>query len=277
MKTLSKVLGILIIFATITPLFAKESILIKSDVTAELEGYDFVSNFEITSDSGRYRNSDLMILPPNEKGFRFLAKNVPEYSTSNYKIIPAYPVFLNEPNIGAGYIYNVSTIKSIKVIFTTNRPYDSISILYSTSVNGPIKKIKMPQDFNSIKSMEENELIFENPLYEPDVKKREIKSTPVLGGDIEGLYFQGIEITTNPACGYSEFSEYSVIYLKEVSVIYDELFTEEQIEQKKILKEDFGIDESAKERIKATNKVREKIRIRENEASLMDKASEEES
>ncbi len=274
MKTLSKIVGILIIFAIAAPLFAKENILIKSDATADLEGYDFVSNFEITSDSGRYKNSDLMILSPNEKGFRFLAKNVPEYSTSNYKIIPAYPVFLNEPNTGAGYIYNVSTIKSIKVIFTTNRPYDNISLLYSTSANGPIKKIKMPQDFNSIKSMEENELIFENPLYEPDVKKREVKTTPVLGGDIEGLYFQGIEITTNPAYGYSEYSEYSVIYLKEVSVIYDELFTEEQLEQKKILKEDFGIDESAGERAKATNKVKEKIRIRENESSLMDKASE---
>lgn len=273
MKKLTKVLGIL--FLLITPLFAKENILIKSDVTADLEGYDFVSNFEITSDSGRYKNSDLMILSPNEKGFRFLAKNVPEYSTSNYKIIPAYPVFLNEPNTGAGYIYNVSTIKSIKVIFTTNRPYDTISLLYSTSANGPVKKIKIPQDFNSIKSMEENELIFENPLYEPDVKKREVKTTPVLGGDIEGLYFQGIEITTNPAYGYSEYSEYSVIYLKEVSVIYDELFTEEQLEQKKILKEDFGIDESAGERAKATNKVKEKIRIRENEASLMDKASDE--
>lgn len=275
MKTLSKIVGILIIFAIAAPLFAKENILIKSDVTADLEGYDFVSNFEITSDSGRYKNSDLMILSPNEKGFRFLAKNVPEYSTSNYKIVPAYPVFLNEPNTGAGYIYNVSTIKSIKVIFTTNRPYDNISLLYSTSANGPVKKIKMPQDFNSIKSMEENELIFENPLYEPDVKKREVKTTPVLGGDIEGLYFQGIEITTNPAYGYSDYSEYSVIYLKEVSVIYDELFTEEQLEQKKILKEDFGIDESAGERAKATNKVKEKIRIRENEASLMDKASED--
>lgn len=275
MKTLSKIVGILIIFAIATPLFAKENILIKSDVATDLEGYDFVSNFEITSDSGRYKNSDLMILSPNEKGFRFLAKNVPEYSTSNYKIIPAYPVFLNEPNTGAGYIYNVSTIKSIKVIFTTNRPYDNISLLYSTSANGPVKKIKMPQDFNSIKSMEENELIFENPLYEPDVKKREVKTTPVLGGDIEGLYFQGIEITTNPAYGYSDYSEYSVIYLKEVSVIYDELFTEEQLEQKKILKEDFGIDESAGERAKATNKVKEKIRIRENEASLMDKASED--
>lgn len=275
MKMKNKILGILIILISF-PLFAKEDILIKSDVAADLEGYDFVSNFEITSDSGRFKNSDLKILPPNEKGFRFLAKNVPEFSTSNYKIIPAYPVFLNEPNIGAGYIVNVSSVKSIKVIFTTNRPYDNISVLYSTSVNGPIKKIRMPQDFNSIKSMEENELIFENPLYEPDIKKREVKTVPVLGGDIEGFYFQGIEITTNPACGFAEYSEYSLIFLKEVSIIYDELFTAEQLEQKAILKEDFGIDELAEEKIKAINKVKEKIRLRENEASLMDKASESE-
>ena len=274
MKMKNKILGILIILISFAPLFAKENILIKSDAVADLEGYDFVSNFEITSDSGRFKNSDLKILEPNEKGFRFLAKNVPEFSTSNYKIIPAYPVFLNEPNIGAGYIVNVSSVKSIKVIFTTNRPYDNISVLYSTSVNGPIKKIRIPQDFNSIKSMEENELIFENPLYEPDVKKREVKAVPVLGGDIEGFYFQGIEITTNPAYGFSEYSEYSLIFLKEVSIIYDELFTAEQLEQKAVLKEDFGIDELAEEKIKAINKVKEKIRLRENEASLMDKASE---
>lgn len=275
MKMKNKILGILIILISLVPLFAKEDILIKSDVVADLEGYDFVSNFEITSDSGRFKNSDLKILSPNEKGFRFLAKNVPEFSTSNYKIIPAYPVFLNEPNIGAGYIANVSSVKSIKVVFTTNRPYDNISVLYSTSVNGPIKKIRMPQDFNSIKSMEENELIFENPLYEPDVKKRELKAVPVLGGDIEGFYFQGIEITTNPPYGFAEYSEYSLIFLKEVSIIYDELFTAEQLEQKAVLKEDFGIDELAEEKIKAINKVKEMIRLRENEASLMDKASEE--
>lgn len=134
----------------------------------------------------------------------------------------------------------------------------------------------MPQDFNSIKSMEENELIFKNPLYESDVKKREVKTVPVLGGDIEGFYFQGIEITTNPAYGFAEYSEYSLIFLKEVSIIYDELFTAEQLEQKAILKEDFGIDELAEEKIKAINKVKEKIRLRENEASLMDKASEAE-
>ena len=74
MKMKNKILGILIILINLAPLFAKENILIKSDVAADLEGYDFVSNFEITSDSGRFKNSDLMILAPNEKGFRFLAK-----------------------------------------------------------------------------------------------------------------------------------------------------------------------------------------------------------
>lgn len=43
-----------------------------------------------------------------------------------------------------------------------------------------------------------------------------------------------------------------------------------------VLKEDFGIDELAEEKIKVINKVKEKIRLRENEASLMDKASETE-
>ena len=95
---------------------------------------------------------------------------------------------MNEADIGAGYISNAAAIKSIKVVFTTNRPYDNISVLYSTSVNGPTKEIKMPQDFNSIKSMVEAELFFENPLYEPDVKKREVKELPVLNNSDDGIY-----------------------------------------------------------------------------------------
>lgn len=67
MKMKNKILGILIILINLAPLFAKEDILIKSDAVADLEGYDFVSNFEITSDSGRFKNSDLKILEPNEK------------------------------------------------------------------------------------------------------------------------------------------------------------------------------------------------------------------
>ena len=71
MKMKNKILGILIILISLAPLFAKEDILIKSDAAADLEGYDFVSNFEITSDSGRFKNSDLKILPPNEKDSDF--------------------------------------------------------------------------------------------------------------------------------------------------------------------------------------------------------------
>lgn len=250
-------------------LFAEETVLIKSDASADLEGFDFVTNFEIKSDSGWFSNDKLFILSPNEKGFRFMAKGVPEYLPSNYKIVPAYPVFLNEPNIGAGFIENASTIKTIKVTATTNRPYDQISILYSTSAMGPVKEIKMPQDFNAIKSMEEFTLTFENPLYEPDVKKREVITTPILGGDIEGLYLRGIKITTNPASGFNVYSPYSVFYLKEVSMTYDKLFTDEQLAEKKALKEDFGIDENAEMRTKAIANVKERERIRENEKSLM--------
>lgn len=251
-------------------LFAEETVLIKSDASAELEGFDFISNFEITSDSGMLTKDKLFILPPNEKGFRFMAKSVPEYQPSNYKIVPAYPAFLNEPNTGAGYIENAATIKSIKVVATTNRPYDQISILYSTSAMGPIKEIKMPQDFNAIRSMEEFTLVFENPLYQTDVTKREVTTTPILGGDVEGLYLRGIKITTNPASGYSVYSPYSVFYLKEVSVIYDKLFTDEQLAEKKALKEDFGIDENSEMRNKAISDIRERERIRENEKLLMD-------
>lgn len=254
-----------------TLLFAEETVLIKSDATAELEGFDFISNFEIKSDSGQFTKFDLEILPPNEKGFRFLAKNVPKSKPSNYKIVPAYPAFLNEPNTGAGYIENAATIKSIKVTATTNRPYDQISVLYSTSANGPVKEIKMPQDFNKIRSMEEYELIFDNPLYEPDIKKRKVTATPVLGGDIEGIYLRGIKITTNPASGFNEYSQYSLFYLKQVSVIYDNLFTEEQLLEKKALKEDFGIDENAKAKEKAISEIKERERIRANEAELSHK------
>ena len=78
---------ITLLFAVLftTAVFAEESVLIKSDVSANLEEYDFVSNFEITSDSGWFTKDKLVILQPNEKGFRFMAKDVPEYSSSNFE------------------------------------------------------------------------------------------------------------------------------------------------------------------------------------------------
>ena len=263
-----------VMFATMMLLCAQEQVLFSSAAKADVDGYDYVSNFEIDSKSGYFNKSQLMILEPNEKGLRFIATKVPKDVSTSYDILTAYPSFLNESVEGAGVIQNAGAIKSIKVIATTNRPYDEIILLYSTSPMGPIKSIKMPQDFNAIKSMEEFTLTFENPLYEKDYKKREVVTSPVLGTDAVGLYLRGFRIKTNAPSGYSTYSEYSVFYLKSVVVVCDKAFTDEQLEAAKTLKEEFGIKETenVEKRVKAD--IAERNRIREVEKTLM--ASEEE-
>ena len=263
-----------VMFATMMLLCAQEQVLFSSAAKADVDGYDYVSNFEIDSKSGYFNKSQLTILEPNERGLRFLATKVPKDISTSYDILTAYPSFLNESVEGAGVILNAGAIKSIKVTATTNRPYDEIILLYSTSPMGPIKSIKMPQDFNAIKSMEEFTLTFENPLYEKDYKKREVVTSPVLGTDADGLYLRGFRIKTNAPSGYSTYSEYSVFYLKSVVVVCDKAFTDEQLEAAKTLKEEFGIKETenVEKRVKAD--IAERNRIREVEKTLM--ASEEE-
>lgn len=262
-----------VMFATCMLLCAQEQVLFSSAAKADVDGYDYTSNFEISSTSGYFDKSELTILEPNEKGLRFLAVNPPKDISTSYDILTAYPSFLNEGVDGAGVIQNAGAIKSIKVTATTNRPYDEIILLYSTSPMGPIKSIKMPQDFNAIKSMEEFTLTFENPLYEKDYKKREVVTSPVLGSDADGLYLRGFRIKTNAPSGYSTYSGYSVFYLKSVVVVCDKAFTDEQLEAAKTLKEEFGIKETdnVEKRVKAD--IAERNRIREVEKTLM--ASEE--
>ena len=263
-----------VMFATMMLLCAQEQVLFSSSAKADVDGYDYVSNFEIDSKSGYFNKSQLTILEPNEKGLRFIATKVPKDVSTSYDILTAYPSLLNESVEGAGVILNAGAIKSIKVTATTNRPYDEIILLYSTSPMGPIKSIKMPQDFNKIKSMEEFTLTYENPLYEKDYKKREVVTSPVLGADADGLYLRGFRIKTNAPSGYSTYSEYSVFYLKSVVVVCDKAFTDEQLEAAKTLKEEFGIKETenVEKRVKAD--IAERNRIREVEKTLM--ASEEE-
>ena len=263
-----------VMFATMMLLCAQEQVLFSSAAKADVDGYDYVSNFEIDSKSGYFNKSQLTILEPNERGLRFIATKVPKNISTSYDILTAYPSFLNESVEGAGVIQNAGAIKSIKVTATTNRPYDEIILLYSTSPMGPIKSIRMPQDFNAIKSMEEFTLTFENPLYEKDYKKREVVTSPVLGTDADGLYLRGFRIKTNAPSGYNAYSEYSVFYLKSVVVVCDKAFTDEQLEAAKTLKEEFGIKETenVEKRVKAD--IAERNRIREVEKTLM--ASEEE-
>ena len=242
-------------------LCAQEQVLFNSAAKADVDGYDYVSNFEIDSKSSYFNKSELTILEPNEKGLRFIATKVPKDISTSYDILTAYPSFLNENVEGAGVIQNAGAIKSIKVTATTNRPYDEIILLYSTSPMGLIK------------SMEEFTLTFENPLYEKDYKKREVVTSPVLGTDADGLYLRGFRIKTNAPSGYSTYSEYSIFYLKSVVVVCDKAFTDEQLEAAKTLKEEFGIKETenVEKRVKAD--IAERNRIREVEKTLM--ASEE--
>lgn len=267
------ILLMLTAFMLVASSFAEEKVLFDSSAKSDLDGYDYISNFEMTSDSGYFRGDQFKILEPNDKGIRFLAKDVPDNISTSYKVLVSYPSFLNEDGAGTGYIYNVKYIKSIKIEATTNRPYDEIYLLYSTSPTGPVKRVLMPQDFSTIKSMEDYELIFNNPNYEPDPNKRDVKSVPVLGSDADGLYLVGFQIKTNAPNGYNAYSPYSVFYLRKVTVIYDKMFTDEQVENNKILKEEFGISPNTEAEKKAKAKIAERNRLRAVEESLMDNSS----
>ena len=266
-KILSILLASILILGSV---FAEEKVLFDASAKSDLDGYDYISNFEMDSDSGYFRKDQFKILEPNDKGIRFLATNVPADISTSYKVLVAYPSFLNEDGAGTGYIYNVKYVKSIKIEATTNRPYDEIYLLYSTSPTGPVKRVLMPQDFSTIKSMEDYELVFNNPNYEPDPNKRDVKASPVLGSEADGLYLVGFQIKTNAPNGFNAYSPYSVFYLRKVTVIYDKMFTDEQVENNKILKEEFGISPNTEAEIKAKAKITEKVRLREVEKSLID-------
>lgn len=256
--------------------FAEEKVLFDSSASSDLDGYDYVSNFEITSDSGYFKKDQLKIVEPNEKGLRFIATKVPKNVSTSYKVVVPYPSFLNEDGVGTGYIYNVSYIKSIKIEATTNRAYDEIYLLYKTSPTGETKKVLLPQDFNNVKSMEDYELVWNNPSYEPDVNKRNIKAQPVLGNDADGLYLVGFQIKTNAPTGYNAYSPYSIFYLRKVTVIYDKMFTDEQIEASNALKEEFGLELNSELKQKAKDEVSQKNTLRENEKSKMATESDNE-
>ena len=59
MKKLFVILSMLFVSAFV---FADETVLVKSDAVADLDGYDYVKNFEITSSSGYFTSKTLKIL-----------------------------------------------------------------------------------------------------------------------------------------------------------------------------------------------------------------------
>ena len=118
-------------------------------------------------------------------------------------------------------------------------------------INISLDQIKTVVDFESIG----------NPLsydlnYNDDVKTREIKADPALGGDATGIYFRGYRIRVNPAYGANEYSPWSIVYFKQTKVIYDLRFTPEQWEMREKLKEEWNIDDgSGAAKVKAINEI----------------------
>lgn len=266
----------IVIFALLllTPfLVAEEKSLLDTSVKSDIDGYDFISNFEVTSDSGWFNSKDLTILN-NDDGIVVKAENVPQYTSTNYKIIPAYPAFLNEPNVGAGYIDNASAIKSITITYRVNRSYDEVFLLYSDSPAGPVKEVKIPQDFNATQSMVFQTITYEMANYISDVNKKEIKSYPIIGSPANGIYFRGIKIQTNMPTGYMAYGSTSVVQIKEVKVVYDNAKTQEQLDSEKEYSELFGIDTDKTLKEKELQKIKEKNRIKEHNKSLMDNSSD---
>ncbi len=259
------ILSVFLIFFAM--LFAQENILLKSDAQAELNGYDYVKNFTVNSTSGYFTKDSFKILEPNEKGFRVCVE-VPNTSTY-YDILPPYPSFLNEANIGAGYIENAGSIKKIDITLTLFRPYDEIIFMYSTSPNGNIKFFKMPQDFNNVIPMEETILTIEPSSYIQNVNYRDIKTANILGEN-DGIYFRGIRVKVNKAPSNMNFPPYSIVYLKEIKVQYDLNLTPKQFEQRKAMKEEWGIsDEEELIREKTIARIDAEVKNKEQEKSKM--------
>ena len=142
--------------------------------------------------------------------------------------------------------------------------------MYSTSPNGDIKFFKMPQDFNNVKSMEETILTIEPASYIQDVNYRDIKSAVALGGVNDGIYFRGVRVKVNKAPNNIDFSPYSIVYLKEIKVQYDLNLTPEQFEQRKAMKEEWGIsDEEELIREKTIARIDIEVKNKEQEKSKM--------
>ena len=277
-----KILSILLAFALVCfTLTAEEKTLLDPASTASIsDNISYVENFTADSSSGWFNSDNLKVLVPAQVGddtfFRVMAIDVPRYDVSYYDLLPAYPSFLNEGQEGGGAITNAAAIKKVSVKVMFNRPYDEILLLYSTSPTGPVKTIKLQSENDiAIGTMVPVTMVSGDLGYNDDVKTREIKADPVLGGDSTGVYFRGFRIRVNPAYGINSYSPWSIVYLSKVEVIYDKRFTDEQWEMREKLKEEWNIDDgSATAKLKATNEITYRKQLEAVEAEKMHKDSQ---
>ena len=117
--------------------------------------------------------------------------------------------------------------------------------------------------------MEETVLTIEPASYIQNVNYRDIKTANILGEN-DGIYFRGIRVKVNKAPNNIDFSPCSIIYLKEIKVQYDLNLTPEQFEQRKAMKEEWGIsDEEELIREKTIARIDVEVKNKEQEKSKM--------
>ena len=117
--------------------------------------------------------------------------------------------------------------------------------------------------------MEETVLTIEPASYIQNVNYRDIKTANILGEN-DGIYFRGIRVKVNKAPNNIDFLPYSIVYLKEIKVQYDLNLTPEQFEQRKAMKEEWGIsDEEELIREKTIARIDVEVKNKEQEKSKM--------
>lgn len=245
-------------------LFAEETSLINVDSfsNATVEEYSF-DDWEVQTQSSLKTESFIKM---TDKGLGVLVE-LPEHRDGfvSYKIVPPYSASLNEANKGLGFVENVGEIKSIQMTVEGINKADEVTIYLSRSLNDKVGK---PYKFKkNIKFIGDGELIWENPAYISDPKKRDATPGPAYGNEVSNLYIRSIEIRTE--CNWP----ISLAYIKNVKVIYDLDKTPEELEKIKESEEIWGINNSLNEEIKERelNLLKEKKRKNEYNESLMHK------
>ena len=244
-------------------LFAEETVLLNASAlsSASIEEYSF-ENWEVVPQSSLSARTQVKI---TDKGLGVCVELPKRDGYVSYKLVPPYSPSLNKPNEEFGFIENVGEIKSIKLIAEGIGKADEVIIYLSrskTDFNGKPFKFK-----KNIAFIGENELTWDNPNYISDPAKRGKKPGPAYGNEASNLYIRAIEVRTK--CDWPV----SVVYFKDLTVIYDLDKTPEELEKIKESEEIWGINANIDFKIedKAKKDLQEKKRKLEYNTELIHK------
>lgn len=244
-------------------LFAEETVLFNASAlnSASVEEYSF-ENWEVVPQSSLTEPWQIKM---TDKGLGVCVELPKRDGYVSYKVVPPYSPSLNEPNKELGFIENVGEIKSIKLVAEGILKEDEVIIYLSRSKTDFVGK---PFKFKkNVAFIGEGELIWDNPNYISDPAKRDKKPGPAYGDEASNLYIRAIEVRTK--CDWPV----SVVYFKDLTVIYDLDKTPEELEKIKESEEIWGINANIDSKIedKAKKDLQEKKRKLEYNTELMHK------